>query len=444
MKNTYIILIIATVLLCSCSRFLEEKSNSKLATPETLEDNQALLDRNFVLGLNTVSGQISSDDTYVSEADFNNMSQEVEKRIYTWQPDHVSLSEGNDWENTFRRINIFNTVLFNLENYQIADSDNVRGQALVFRASAYLEASQLWCLAYNKSTASSALGLPLRLDPDMNVPSVRSTLKQTYEQIINDLKAASNLLPATQISVIRPSKVTALGFLSRVYLYMGEYEKALQYGNEALSIYSHLLDYNVLNGISTYPITAMNKEVLLPTSMAYSAFLGSNQAKISPDFYNSYDNNDLRKELYFKKNAQGEILFRGNYTGSSTRSTALATDEVYLSVAESYAETNDLTMAMQTLNQLLIKRWRAGFFVPFTATTKEETLQIIKRERRKELLFRGIRWADLKRYNRDGANLHLTRVLNGITYQLPPNDLRYAIAIPEDIIKMTGMPQNER
>ncbi|SFH33323.1 RagB/SusD family nutrient uptake outer membrane protein [Pedobacter insulae] len=444
MKNTYIILIIATVLLCSCKKFLDEKSNSKLATPETLEDNQALLDRNFVLGLNTVSGQISAEDVYVSEADFNNMSQEAEKRIYTWQPDHVSLTEGNDWENTFRRINIFNTVLFNLENYQIPNSDNVKGQALVFRASAYLEAAQLWCLAYNKRSASSALGLPLRLDPDMNVPSVRSTLKQTYEQIISDLQAASNLLPATQISVIRPSKVTALGFLSRVYLYMGEYEKALQYGNEALSIYSQLLDYNVLNGSATYPIIAMNKEILLPTSMAYSAFLGSNQAKIAPDFYNSYENNDLRKELYFRKNAQGEILFRGNYTGSSTRSTALATDEVYLSVAESYAETNDLTMAMQTLNQLLIKRWRSGFFVPFTATTKEETLQIIKRERRKELLFRGIRWADLKRYNRDGANLHLTRVLNGITYQLPPNDLRYAIAIPEDIIKMTGMPQNRR
>ena len=444
MKNSYYILIIATILLCSCSRFLEEKSNSKLATPETLEDNQALLDRNFVLGLNTVSGQISAEDVYVSEADFNKMSQEAEKRVYTWQPDHVSLSEGNDWENTFRRINIFNTVLFNLENYQIPNSDNVKGQALVLRASAYLEATQLWCLAYNKSSASSALGLPLRLDPDMNVPSVRSTVKQTYEQIISDLQAASNLLPATQISVIRPSKVTALGFLSRVYLYMGEYEKALQYGNEALSIYSQLLDYNVLNGSATYPIIAMNKEILLPTSMAYSAFLGSNQAKIAPDFYNSYDNNDLRKELYFRKNAQGEILFRGNYTGSSTRSTALATDEVYLSVAESYAETNDLTMAMQTLNQLLIKRWRSGFFVPFTATTKEETLQIIKRERRKELLFRGIRWADLKRYNRDGANLHLTRVLNGITYQLPPNDLLYAIAIPEDIIKMTGMPQNER
>ena len=66
------------------------------------------------------------------------------------------------------------------------------------------------------------------------------------------------------------------------------------------------------------------------------------------------------------------------------------------------------------------------------------------KERRKELLFRGLRWSDLKRYNRDGAGISLERTVNGTTYTLPPNDLRYAIAIPEDIIKMTGMPQNPR
>src|SRR5699024_8156212 len=113
-------------------------------------------------------------------------------------------------------------------------------------------------------------------------------------------------------------------------------------------------------------------------------------------------------------------------------------------VAESYAHTNDYGKAMQVLNQLLVTRWKAGTFVPYTAGSKEEALQKIRDERRKELLMRGLRWADLKRYNRDGANISLTRVVNGVTNVLPPNDPRYAIAIPEDIIKMTGMPQNER
>ena len=67
-----------------------------------------------------------------------------------------------------------------------------------------------------------------------------------------------------------------------------------------------------------------------------------------------------------------------------------------------------------------------------------------RRKRRKELLFRGLRWADVKRYNREGANIVLSKTVNGKTFLLPPNDLRYAIAIPEDIIGMTGMPQNDR
>ena len=99
---------------------------------------------------------------------------------------------------------------------------------------------------------------------------------------------------------------------------------------------------------------------------------------------------------------------------------------------------------MQVLNQLLVKRWKTGTFVPYTATNKHDALQIIKNERPKELLLRGLRWSDLKRYNREGSNITLTRTINGKTLHLPPNDLRYAIAIPEDIIKMTDMPQNER
>ena len=85
-----------------------------------------------------------------------------------------------------------------------------------------------------------------------------------------------------------------------------------------------------------------------------------------------------------------------------------------------------------------------GFQIIGEAGNGEDALQKIRDERRKELLMRGLRWADLKRYNRDGANVSLTRVVNGVTYVLPPNDPRYAIVIPEDIIKMTGMPQNER
>ena len=113
-------------------------------------------------------------------------------------------------------------------------------------------------------------------------------------------------------------------------------------------------------------------------------------------------------------------------------------------MAESYAQLGDYSKGMNTLNQLLVTRWKTGTFKNLTASSKQQALEIIRIERRKELLFRGIRWSDLKRYNRDGANIVLTRSVNGQTFTLPPNDYRYAIAIPEDIVEMTGMPQNKR
>lgn len=240
------------LLLLNCNRFLDEKSDSALATPETLADNQAMLDHYAVLGSNSTSGEIAADDVYVTDADFNTMSYEAQKRLYTWQPNYVSLATGNDWENCFFRINIYNTVLFNLKQYGISEADNVEGQALALRASAYLEAAQLWCMAYDQRTAVTQLGLPLRLHPDMNIPSVRSTVQQTYAQILADLHQAAELLPVTQLAVSRPSKVTALGYLARTYLYMGDYANALKYGQEALSYYNTLMDFNTLNAAAGY------------------------------------------------------------------------------------------------------------------------------------------------------------------------------------------------
>lgn len=432
------------LILVNCSRFLDEKSDSTLATAETLADNQALLDDYATLASNSSSGEIAADDVYVTDADFNTMYDEAMKRLYTWQPSYVSLPSGSDWENCFRRIKIYNTVLFNLRHYEISNADNVEGQALLLRASAYLEAAQLWCLAYDKNNAETTLGLPLRLDPDMNIPSVRLTLKETYSQILEDLHRANNLLPINQLAVSRPSKVTALAYLSRVYLYMGDYTNALKYGKETLSHQSGLMNFNTLNPVAAYPIMNKNIEVLLPTLMSYSPFLATTKAKINNELYQSYDANDLRKTIYFKTLATGEILFKGNYSGSTSRMTCIATDEIYLNIAEAQAYLDDQTNAMRTLNQLLITRWKTGAFTNFVASNREQALQIIRTERRKELLFRGLRWSDLKRYNREGANISLSKTITGQLFILPPNDLRYAIAIPEDIVKMTGMPQNPR
>jgi len=67
------------------------------------------------------------------------------------------------------------------------------------------------------------------------------------------------------------------------------------------------------------------------------------------------------------------------------------------------------------------------------------------KERRKELLFRGLRWTDLRRLNLDPRfAVTLARNVSGQIYSLPPEDPRYAWPIPDDEIQASGIPQNPR
>src|SRR3546814_2443495 len=98
---------------------------------------------------------------------------------------------------------------------------------------------------------------------------------------------------------------------------------------------------------------------------------------------------------------------------------------------------------MQCLNTRLEKRWRFGTFTPFTAADKHEALGRILEERRKELVFRGVRWSDIRRLANDPAfAITVERIIDNQHYILPPQIPGYLVQIPEDVIEVLGMPQN--
>jgi len=438
----------------SCQKqkdWLNEKSDKTQAVPSTLTDYQSLLNNSFTMNYYAPGiGELGSDGHYVSEDAWSVASDPKGINAYTWShnlPYKIII----DWNQTYSRVFNANLVLDGLSNIYPTNAmdqttwNNIKGQALFHRADAFFDLAQVWAPPYVETSASKDLSIPLRLNADITIPSVRSTVQQTYDQIISDLRAAADLLPDNNSYRSRPSKTAAFSLLARTFLSIEKYDSALKYADEALQLNSDLLDYNTLDPTLGY-IGLMNKEVVFHISLYtgdMSDFLTFN-CLIDTTLYNSYDANDLRKTLFFIQNGDGTILFQGNYNNNNTDLfCGLATDELFLIRAECFARAGKTTEAMNDLNTLLQTRWVSGTFIPFTATDSDDALAQVLAERKKELLLRGIRWSDLRRLNHQ-TNFATTIVRNvgGNSYTLEPNNFRYTFPLPDDVIQLSGMPQN--
>ncbi|CAM3584831.1 RagB/SusD family nutrient uptake outer membrane protein [Sphingobacterium prati] len=439
--------------LGGCNKFLEEKSDKSLGIPVTIADYRALLNGFGNVNSNYLSmGEASSGDFSLTDADYNGLYYDSDKRLYSWQPDYVTREvsgAGHEWYYCYKGIYVSNSILKGLDDNGLTgkDADEVRGQALVFRAARYLDGVQAWAPVYDVKRASKDLGMALRLDPDMNLPSKRATVQQTYDLILSDLQVALPLLPIAESSPALPTKAAAYGLLARAYLIKGDYEKALFNGQEALKLHNDLIDFNDLSASASFPIPATNqtsREVVFFTRMYASNIVNLNIAQINKDLYLMYAAGDLRKSIYFRLDNKGAVFFKGTHMGHQGLITGITSSELLLIVAECQARLGDIDKAAETLNLLMINRWDKNTFTPFVFTNVDIALRTILNERRKELLFRGLRWSDVKRLNRDGAGIILSRRINNQEFILTPNDKRYAIALPEDVLDMTGMEQNPR
>lgn len=445
-----IITVMSALTLLSCSKYLDKKPDQKLTVPSTLKDFQAILD--YYLRVNQFSpgaGEACTDNFYLTTQDYNAMKSDEERRLYTWQNDFLFKPFPNDWSYSWDNIFRANTILDNINTVQRTqanslDWDNIKGQALVLRAKCMLQIAFVWCKTYDSVTAAADLGLPLRLSSDFNLPSVRASVADTYKRILTDLTESVPLLPNAPLHVMRFAKPAAYALLARTYLSMRQYEKAGLYADSCLQLYYSLLDYNSLSATASYTFARFNPEVIWESYCFIHEPLYPNNAKIDSILFSSYETNDLRKTLFFKSNGNGTYAFKGSYEGTGNLFDGIATDEIYLIRAECKARAGDKLAAMADLNTLLSKRYKSGTFVPLTAPDAAAAMATILEERRKELVFRCLRWADIKRLNKEGANIILQRNINNQLYTLPPNDPRYAIAIPEDVISLSGMQQNPR
>jgi starch-binding outer membrane protein, SusD/RagB family len=456
MKNILaksLIICLSAIMLQSCKKFLDKKSDTSLSVPTTLIDMQALLDDNSTMNARRTAAfsESSTDDYFLLESKYNSLVT-IQQNIYKWVPNQ-NTTYSADWPSCYNPVYNANLCLEGLGKIPLTGQNeaawnNVKGSALFYRAYYFLQLVWTHSFAYDENTSETDLGIVLRTVSDPNVPSIRASVKDSYMKVIDDAKESIAYLPDNPFHVMRPSKAAAYSLLARTYLSMRIYDSAWKYANMSLQTKNQLINYNGdadINGNlnNASPFKAFNKEVIFhtTTNIRTQLHLAAAGALVDSNLYASYANNDLRKKAFFA--ASGVYFrFKGNYAASSTDLfSGLSTDEMFLIRAEGAARMGNKDAALSDLNTLLAKRYDATF-IPVTASNANEALNRIIIERRKELLFRGLRFIEIKRLNKEGANITPKRVIGNQTYILLPNANYYALPLPEDIITLTGMPQN--
>ena len=447
-------LLFAGLLLFSCQKeFLDKKPDKALLIPTTLEDFNGLMDNLTIFNISPALQEISADDYYANDAGVAGFTTVVQKNSYLWAADLYQNQPCIDWNLPYQQVFYANIILDGLVdlkdgNVSLTDRNTVKGSALFHRAFAFYNLVQLFSKAYDKTTAVTDTGIPLRLTADVNAKVGRASVQQVYDQVIGDLLEAVQLLPVQTRFKSRPSRAAADALLARVYLSMENYELADKYSAAALALNASLLDYNTINPTAVNPFPASpaadNPEVIFYDKLISYGFTSSTRTTVADELYQLYADRDLRKRIYFTDIAP--FYFKGRYTGFRLQLFGgLAVDELYLIRAESLARMGSVAEAMKELNTLLLTRWMKGSFQPQNAGSSEEALQMILTERRKELVFRGLRWGDLKRLNKDLRFAKpIVRTVSGQIYTLSPGDKRYVFPIPAEEIVAGGITQNER
>jgi starch-binding outer membrane protein, SusD/RagB family len=342
------------------------------------------------------------------------------------------------WQACYRYIHIANLAIERLAHSSMVNAalkGQLTGEAKFIRAFCYFYLANFFgdvplVLAGDHSAAQS-------------IP--RTAASRIYQQMIEDLKDAMQLLPIENSSGrIRPQKFAAAALLSRCYLYLKQWNEAATFAGFAIDAGPFRLEQPDNVFLSTSRETIWQLLPVVPQLNTFEAFdiipatPGTTPTYIlNADLFNSIDSHDLRRVHWIKSRTyfNQSISYPYKYKvkeGSikSEYNLVLRLAELHLIRAEARAELNQAADALDDLNRI---RARAGL-LPVVTTDKQELLKAISRERRIELFGEwGHRWFDLIR---SGAADSVLRKLKPGTWQvtdqlwpIPERELRHNPAL---------------
>jgi len=337
------------------------------------------------------------------------------------------------WSSAYQFIYYSNAVIEGLANSKgvtTVTKNQLLGEAKFIRALCYFYLVNLWG------------DVPLITTSDYRINSVasRTPLSQVYQQIINDLKDAQSLLPASYPTSgrVRPNKYSVTALLARAYLYTGDWVNA---DAQASSVINNSVVYILQNNLNSVFLANSREAIwqLIPVIPEFNtqegnAFILINapiNVALSNELLTSFELGDNRRTNWIHDtviSAQSySYPFKYKVKNGSTITEnlmILRLAEQYLIRAEARARQNNIAGSQADINMI---RNRAGLSNTI-ANDQPSLLLAIDKERRNEFFTEfGHRWLDLKRTNKangllqsiKGSNWQSTDVL----YPIPQSDI---------------------
>jgi tetratricopeptide (TPR) repeat protein len=347
-------------------------------------------------------------------------------QIYTLGYDSEANTYFDIWRKLYETIMRCNTLVENIDRLEVATSadkakkDDYKGQAYAVRALNYFDVVRLYGYPYAKDNGAS-LGAVIvnEVVSASGAKLPRSTVAQTYEQILSDLGTALPLLSKSK-NTGHFNYWAARLLQARVYLYKGDWDNAFTAAEEVIndSPYSLVPNSEYLNYWKEEGASETLLELFVNTqstidddggyvSMCHNLWHGDESAGASliptvswVDLIES-ETGDIRAQ-FVRYDSKYEISkawlakFPGNngvnFRLNNPRLLRLA--EAYLIAAEGALKGSaGVTIASQYLN---VVRKRANPSV-FDVTATDDLIQI---ERRKEFIGEGHRFFDQMRLGR--------------------------------------------
>jgi tetratricopeptide (TPR) repeat protein len=430
-KYIYSFLVLAISLgASSCKKYLDEKPNNLLPTEDAITD--AGTARAAIIGAyDRVQGYYASNYPTLGVMPADNVIFNGTLNEYL-QLDQNAVPVDNvitvaAYQNIYKAVNSANSVISAVPavNDPLLTSDEknkILGEAYFIRALAYFDLGRGWG------------GVQLQLTPTTDLSALkgvkRSTLDQTYDQVLADLTKAEQLLPEDASTRNRAQKSVARALRARLHLYRQQWSDAENYATQVIgnTKYALVKPYNTfftapfLSTESVFELSYSTNDKNSYWNLWYPSSAGGQYTLKPSDALVAKLNNPniggTRKTLIAGTGTGVYGVLYNTTSSSIDPSYVIRIAELYLIRAEARAQQNNLTGAIADLN---IIRNRAGV-VPTTATTQAEVIQAIEDENSVEFPFEAHRWFDLVRTGRAGAVLGLTNK-NYWLFPIPYSDI---------------------